>query len=178
MSLTPEQRRLVESAVPIAWSVVRKVQSKYSWHEPDDLFQEAMLGVIAAVKRFNPEIATFCTFIHARIGFAISDFVRDSFWGPRRETNRIPVVSLDETNKNGDARQIPSATTTTDVEPWLDMEMAALDMPWRDWVIYQELKREAPIWKIANSIGKSPSLACYEVKRFRQDYRWAVEAVA
>lgn len=177
MTLTNEQKELVERAIPIVWSIVKKKIVIFPWADHDDMFQEGMLAVCRCATRFNCERASWCTFIYHRVDGAITDFATESHWGARSRNRRFTLVSMHASTVFEDARDIPSATTTEDVEPWLDMELVALDMPQRDWAIFQELKQDATIANVAFAIKRTQSRASQERKRFRADYRWAVECV-
>src|SRR3989344_6224823 len=64
--LTPEQQRLVEANLDLAFGIARKFLGRGM--EYDDLVQEGCLGLLGAVQKYNPDRdATFRTFAGYRI---------------------------------------------------------------------------------------------------------------
>ncbi|MCW2806048.1 MAG: polymerase, sigma 28 subunit, SigD/FliA/WhiG [Marmoricola sp.] len=94
----PEARnRLVVQYAPLVKYVVGRLRGRLPEHvDQDDLLSEGILGLVAAVERFDPSRdVQFQTFAIPRIQGAVLDSLRASDWLPRRV--RSEVKRLQET---------------------------------------------------------------------------------
>ncbi len=84
-TLTTSQRAMVERHIPLVEHITTRVLSRLpASHERDDLVQTGLLGLIAAVQRFDPDAGTaFSTYAGRRIEGAIIDHLRRADWAPR-----------------------------------------------------------------------------------------------
>jgi RNA polymerase sigma factor for flagellar operon FliA len=102
----PEARnRLVVQYAPLVKYVVGRLRGRLPEHvDQDDLLSEGIVGLVAAVERFDPSRdVQFQTFAIPRIQGAVLDSLRASDWLPRRV--RSEVKRLQETRALLESRQ-------------------------------------------------------------------------
>lgn len=77
----------VEINLPMAEALARRYRS--AGEDLDDLIQVARLGLLQAVKRFNPETGNFAAFAVPTITGEIKRHFRDHFWSTPRPPRRL-----------------------------------------------------------------------------------------
>jgi RNA polymerase sigma factor FliA len=85
-----DEKELIERYLPLVRNVVDRIKLNLPAHvDADDLYSAGITGLIAAVRRFNPEQGnTFATYAAMRIRGAILDELRRMDWCPRRARAR------------------------------------------------------------------------------------------
>lgn len=85
-----DEKELLERFLPIVRSVVNRIKLNVPAHvDADDLYSVGITGLIAAVKKFDPEQGhTFASYAAMRIRGAILDELRRMDWCPRRARAR------------------------------------------------------------------------------------------
>jgi len=81
-----DEKELLERYLPLVRNVVNRVKLNLPAHiDADDLYSVGITGLIAAVRKFNPEQGnTFAGYAAMRIRGAILDELRRMDWCPRR----------------------------------------------------------------------------------------------
>lgn len=85
-----DEKDLIERHLSLVRNVVDRIKLNLPAHvDPDDLYSVGVTGLIAAVRKFNPEqSSTFATYASTRIRGAILDELRRLDWCPRRSRAR------------------------------------------------------------------------------------------
>ena len=83
---TVDEKELLERYLPLVRNVVDRLKLTLPAHvDADDLYSVGVTGLIAAVRRFNPEQqATFAAYATTRVRGAVLDELRRLDWFPRR----------------------------------------------------------------------------------------------
>jgi RNA polymerase sigma factor for flagellar operon FliA len=83
---TVDEKELLERYLPLVRNVVDRLKLTLPAHvDADDLYSVGVTGLIAAVRRFNPEQQhTFAAYASARVRGAVLDELRRLDWFPRR----------------------------------------------------------------------------------------------
>lgn len=71
-----EQDRLVSQTYTYACKQASIFRRKYQWLERDDLIQEALIAVMSAAEKFDPEKGKFTTFCTPFILFRLMDYAK------------------------------------------------------------------------------------------------------
>src|SRR5471032_3361433 len=81
-----DENSLIERYLPLVRNVVDRIKLNLPAHvDADDLYSVGVTGLIAAVKRYNPEQGhTFAGYATMRIRGAVLDELRRLDWFPRR----------------------------------------------------------------------------------------------
>jgi RNA polymerase sigma factor for flagellar operon FliA len=81
-----DEKELLERYLPLVRNVVDRIKLNLPAHvDADDLYSVGITGLIAAVKKFDPEQgSTFAAYASTRIRGAILDELRRMDWCPRR----------------------------------------------------------------------------------------------
>ena len=89
-----DEKDLIERYIPLVRSVVDRIKLTLPMHiEAEDLFSVGITGLIAAVRRYNPDQgSTFASYAATRIRGAILDELRRMDWCPRRARARARKV--------------------------------------------------------------------------------------
>ena len=105
-----DEKDLIKRYLPLVRSIVDRIKLSVPAHiDADDLYSVGITGLIAAVRKFDPEQgATFAGYAAMRIRGAILDELRRSEWCPRPRLARVhspmiePVVKPDpKSNDSG-----------------------------------------------------------------------------
>ncbi len=85
-----DEKDLIERYLPLVRNVVDRVKLNLPAHvDADDLYSVGITGLIAAVRKYNPEQGnTFASYASMRIRGAILDELRRMDWCPRRARAR------------------------------------------------------------------------------------------
>lgn len=85
-----DEKDLIERYLPLVRNVVDRIKLNVPAHvDADDLYSVGITGLIAAVRKFNPEQgSTFASYAAMRIRGAILDELRRMDWCPRRARAR------------------------------------------------------------------------------------------
>jgi RNA polymerase sigma factor for flagellar operon FliA len=85
-----DEKELIERYLPLVRNVVERIKLTLPSHiEADDLYGVGITGLIAAVRRFDPDQgSTFASYAATRIRGAILDELRRMDWCPRRTRAR------------------------------------------------------------------------------------------
>jgi RNA polymerase sigma factor FliA len=85
-----DENSLIERYLPLVRNVVDRIKINLPSHvDADDLYSVGITGLIAAVRRYNPEQGrTFVAYASVRIRGAIFDELRRMDWCPRRARTR------------------------------------------------------------------------------------------
>lgn len=85
-----DEKELIERYLPLVRNVVDRVKLNVPAHvDADDLYSVGITGLIAAVRKFDPEQgSTFASYAATRIRGAILDELRRLDWCPRRARAR------------------------------------------------------------------------------------------
>ena len=85
-----DEKELIERYLPLVRNVVDRIKLNVPAHvDADDLYSVGITGLIAAVRKFDPEQgATFASYASMRIRGAILDELRRMDWCPRRARAR------------------------------------------------------------------------------------------
>lgn len=85
-----DEKDLIERHLPLVRNVVDRIKLNVPAHvDADDLYSVGVTGLIAAVRKFNPEQGnTFAAYATMRIRGAILDELRRMDWCPRRARAR------------------------------------------------------------------------------------------
>lgn len=91
-----DEHSLIERYLPLVRNVVDRIKLNLPAHvDADDLYSVGVTGLMAAVKRFNPEQgATFAGYATTRIRGAILDELRRLDWFPRRARAKARKMKL------------------------------------------------------------------------------------
>jgi RNA polymerase sigma factor FliA len=105
---TIDEKELIERYLPLVRNVVERLKLTLPAHvDADDLNSVGVTGLMAAVKRYNPEQQhTFAAYATARIRGAVLDELRRLDWFPRRaraKARKIKTVIADLEQKLGRA---------------------------------------------------------------------------
>ena len=81
-----DEKDLIERYLPLVRNVVDRIKLNVPAHvDADDLYSVGITGLIAAVRKFDPEQgSTFASYAAMRIRGAILDELRRMDWCPRR----------------------------------------------------------------------------------------------
>ncbi len=85
-----DEKELIERYLPLVRNVVDRIKLNVPAHvDADDLYSVGITGLLAAVRKFNPEQGnTFASYAAMRIRGAILDELRRMDWCPRRARAR------------------------------------------------------------------------------------------
>ncbi|MBM3851770.1 MAG: sigma-70 family RNA polymerase sigma factor, partial [Verrucomicrobia bacterium] len=85
-----DEKELIERYLPLVRNVVDRIKLNVPAHvDADDLYSVGVTGLIAAVRKFDPEQgSTFASYAATRIRGAILDELRRLDWCPRRARAR------------------------------------------------------------------------------------------
>src|SRR5882757_3974691 len=85
-----DEKELIERYLPLVRNVVDRIKLNVPAHvDADDLYSVGITGLIAAVRKFDPEQgSTFASYASMRIRGAILDELRRMDWCPRRARAR------------------------------------------------------------------------------------------
>src|SRR6185295_4258531 len=85
-----DENELIERYLPLVRNVVDRIKLNVPAHvDADDLYSVGITGLIAAVRKFDPEQgSTFASYAAMRIRGAILDELRRMDWCPRRARAR------------------------------------------------------------------------------------------
>ncbi len=85
-----DEKELIERHLPLVRNVVDRIKINLPAHvDADDLYSVGVTGLLAAVRRFDPEQgSTFASYATTRIRGAILDELRRLDWCPRRARAR------------------------------------------------------------------------------------------
>ena len=105
-SSTLDEKALTERYLPLVRSVVDRIRINLPPHiEAEDLYSVGILGLIAAVKNYDPkQNNTFAAYASRRIRGSVLDELRRLDWRPRRaraKARRIKEVIAEIEQKNG-----------------------------------------------------------------------------
>ena len=105
-SSTLDEKALTERYLPLVRSVVDRIRINLPPHiEAEDLYSVGILGLIAAVKNYDPkQNNTFAAYASRRIRGSVLDELRRLDWRPRRaraKARRIKEVIADIEQQNG-----------------------------------------------------------------------------
>lgn len=83
---TVDEKELIERYLPLVRNVVDRLKLTLPAHvDADDLYSVGVTGLIAAVRRYNPEQqSTFAAYATTRVRGAVLDELRRLDWFPRR----------------------------------------------------------------------------------------------
>lgn len=86
-----DEKDLIERYLPLVRNVVDRIKLTLPPHiDPDDLYSVGVTGLIAAVRKYNPEQGnTFAGYAALRIRGAVLDELRRMDWCPRRTRARV-----------------------------------------------------------------------------------------
>lgn len=103
---TLDEKALTERYLPLVRSVVDRIRINLPPHiEAEDLYSVGILGLIAAVKNYDPkQNNTFAAYASRRIRGSVLDELRRLDWRPRRaraKARRIKEVIAEIEQKNG-----------------------------------------------------------------------------
>jgi len=85
-----DEKELIERYLPLVRNVVDRIKLTFPAHiDADDLYSVGVTGLLAAVRRYDPEQGnTFASYAATRIRGAILDELRRMDWCPRRARAR------------------------------------------------------------------------------------------
>ena len=88
------EAELVEQYIPLVKSIVNRLAMTLPAHvEAEDLFSAGMVGLLNAIRNFNPKSGTALeTYARVRIRGAVYDELRRMDWVPRSVQDRKSVV--------------------------------------------------------------------------------------
>ncbi len=91
-----DEKELLERYLPLVRNVVDRLKLTLPAHvDADDLFSVGVTGLIAAVKRFNPEQQhTFAAYATMRVRGAVLDELRRLDWFPRRARAKARKIKV------------------------------------------------------------------------------------
>src|SRR5512135_1263948 len=91
-----DQKELIERYLPLVRNVVDRIKLNLPAHiDADDLYSVGVTGLIAAVRKYDPEQgSTFASYAAMRIRGAILDELRRMDWCPRRARARSRKLKL------------------------------------------------------------------------------------
>src|SRR6185369_286385 len=91
-----DEKHLIERYLPLVRNVVDRIKLNVPAHvDADDLYSVGITGLIAAVRKFDPEQgSTFASYAAMRIRGAILDELRRMDWCPRRARARSRKLKL------------------------------------------------------------------------------------
>lgn len=103
-----DEKELIERYLPLVRNVVDRIKLNVPAHvDADDLYSVGVTGLIAAVRRFDPnQGSTFASYASMRIRGAILDELRRMDWCPRRaraRSRKLKAAILDVEQKVGRA---------------------------------------------------------------------------
>jgi RNA polymerase sigma factor for flagellar operon FliA len=103
-----DEKDLIERYLPLVRNVVDRIKLNVPAHvDGDDLYSVGIIGLIAAVRRFDPKQgSTFASYASMRIRGAILDELRRMDWCPRRaraRSRKLKNAILDVEQKFGRA---------------------------------------------------------------------------
>jgi len=103
-----DEKDLIERYLPLVRNVVDRIKLNVPAHvDADDLYSVGVTGLIAAVRRFDPNQGnTFASYASMRIRGAILDELRRMDWCPRRaraRSRKLKAAILDVEQKFGRA---------------------------------------------------------------------------
>lgn len=91
-----EETVLVERYVPLARKIARRVSWRFSNQDYDDLYSDALLGLLSAARRWDPDRATFAAFARPWIeGQILKGIQHRTGVRSDRRKQPPPTVSLD-----------------------------------------------------------------------------------
>lgn len=91
-----DEKDLIERYLPLVRNVVDKVKLNLPSHiDAEDLYSAGITGLIAAVRKFNPESAeTFAGYAATRIRGAVLDELRRLDWNPHKAGKGVLKLKL------------------------------------------------------------------------------------
>lgn len=93
---TVDEQELIERYLPLVRNVVDRIKLNLPAHvDPDDLYSVGVTGLLAAVRKYDPEQGnTFASYAALRIRGAVLDELRRMDWCPRRARARSRKLKL------------------------------------------------------------------------------------
>ena len=115
-----DEKDLIERYLPLVRNVVDRIKLNVPAHvDADDLYSVGITGLIAAVRKFDPEQGnTFASYAAMRIRGAILDELRRMDWCPRRARARARKL---KTAINDVEQKLGRAATDDEVRPALGL---------------------------------------------------------
>ncbi len=116
-----DEKDLIERYLPLVRNVVDRIKLNVPAHvDADDLYSVGITGLIAAVRKFDPEQgSTFASYAAMRIRGAILDELRRMDWCPRRARARARKL---KTAINDVEQKLGRAATDDEVRSSLGLE--------------------------------------------------------
>ena len=116
-----DEKDLIERYLPLVRNVVDRIKLNVPAHvDADDLYSVGITGLIAAVRKFDPEQgSTFASYAAMRIRGAIIDELRRMDWCPRRARARARKL---KTAINDVEQKLGRAATDDEVRSSLGLE--------------------------------------------------------
>lgn len=117
-----DEKDLIERYLPLVRNVVDRIKLNVPAHvDADDLYSVGITGLIAAVRKFNPEQGnTFASYAATRIRGAILDELRRMDWCPRRVRARSRKL---KTAINDVEQKLGRAATEAEVSSALGLDL-------------------------------------------------------
>lgn len=177
LSLVPTARRIAQHRARM-WGL-----------PPDDAVGDAMVGVVQAVDRYDPDRGSdLLAFAHRRIVGAIIDGARERSWRPARGGADVPdrpVVPLEAVPRNGEAPvstepECPSAQAAlSHVEDVMVTQQLMAKLNRRHaWVVREYFLRSRPLKDIARELQVSESRVSQILSAAKRTMRAAATAAA
>lgn len=96
--LTASERTMVTENIGLVHHIAARVVHRFpSDYDRDDLVQVGTLGLIDAVRRFDPDRGVrFSSYAGRRIEGAITDYLRSTDWAPRSVRSRRRLLAMAE----------------------------------------------------------------------------------
>lgn len=96
--LSASERTTVTENIGLVHHIASRVVHRFpSDYDRDDLIQVGILGLIDAVRRFDPDRGVrFSSFAGRRIEGAITDYLRSTDWAPRSVRSRRRILAMAE----------------------------------------------------------------------------------
>jgi RNA polymerase sigma factor for flagellar operon FliA len=127
---TVDEKDLIERYLPLVRNVVDRIKLNLPSHvDADDLYSVGITGLIAAVRKFDPEQGnTFAGYASMRIRGAILDELRRMDWCPRRaraRSRKLKTAITDVEQKLGraatdDEVRVTLGLTAEEYAKWLE----------------------------------------------------------
>src|SRR5471030_2820178 len=125
-----DEKDLIVRYLPLVRNVVDRIKLNVPAHvDADDLYSVGITGLIAAVRKFDPEQgSTFASYASLRIRGAILDELRRMDWCPRRaraRSRKLKTAINDVEQKHGRAATDDEVRAELGLEPkeyekWVD----------------------------------------------------------
>src|ERR1043166_5327758 len=124
-----DEKDLIERYLPLVRNVVDRIKLNVPAHvDADDLYSVGVTGLIAAVRKFDPnQGSTFASYAAMRIRGAILDELRRMDWGPRRARARSRKLK----NAINDVEQ-KLGRAATDKDVWASLGLS--EKEYQKWV--------------------------------------------